>query len=449
MPTIAVPGQGDVEFPDSMGEADITAALKKLSPPPAPAQPGVVSRAFQWLSTPFKSMQPVLDANKANAAGAEPGPLDLTKDSGDTNTAFHALVSGIPGYQRNSESPEAQDRMSRFRTEHKAASILLPLLGGLGRPGALPVEAAGPAEAGPIAEALTGVARKAGRRVLYGGANGLSERFPVPDSSIDAAAKAGAFPVGGTTEHAANVLSDALDEAGAVKGDVMKQVEKAGLQGPDSANLAQLLRSKAALLRKNTAGTGIPDLYEKIAADIEAAGEGGRLGAQQTENIKQSLQDAARYGMPTEKLLNRARKNIASTVRQANEDAIGADAVTAGTPDAQAASDALVPAKSAYAQLAPAATAAEKGLSQTTKRNAFSLRDTTLAGGHSVPGTIATLLLSKAARTFGPSTLAATARVAAAVTGGPAARALVLRGVPQDVAEQLAAELEQRSQQQP
>jgi hypothetical protein len=285
---------------------------------------------------------------------------------------------------------------------------------------------------GKLSGALKGLANKAGRRVLYGGANALSERFPVTDASVEAAAKAGAFKPLGTTEHAANVLSDALDEAGALKGQVVKELEAAGIKGPDSSAVAQVLRGKAQWLRQNSAGSNLPELYEKVASDIEQAGAGGRLGVQQAENIKTSLQQQAKYGRPEETLQNSARRKIASVMRQGVEDASAADAATLATPAAEAANAALIPAKQQYALLAPAAKAAEKGLSQATKRNAFSLRDTIMAApvlaAHGPAAAVETGLLTKALRHYGPSTASWAARKASEAVGpGGASGGTLLR----------------------
>lgn len=397
---------------------------------------GAGSRILQWLTKPFNGAQSIIDQQKAAAGDAT---IPLKNDSGDIRTGLQAALSGAPGYQGNAESPEAKDRLDRFRKEHPVLSFVLPIAAGMGKPTALPAAAPAAAESGVVTNALKGLSNKMGRRTLYGGAETLSTKFPVSDASIEAAYEVGAFRPLGTTEHAADVLSDALDQAGALKGGVVKAMEDAGVKGIDSANMAQYLRSKADWLRKNTAGTKLPDLYEKVAGDIEAAGP-GRLGVQQSENIKQSLQDAARYGAPDEKMLNVARRKIASTVRQGVEDAAGADAATMGGAAADATSM-LVPAKKTYSLLAPAAAAAEKGLSQATKRNAFSLRDTLMAApmlaAHGPVAAAEAGLATKALRTYGPSTAAYALRKAAGVTGGAdaAVQALVLRGVPQNVAE--------------
>lgn len=394
-------------------------------------QPGILRRALTWAATPSKGMQAIIDQQKATNGGGLIG-----KDSGDAAASLAAATSGIPGFNARDTSPEYDERMDRYRKEHPIASILLPLAGGLAKPASLPTQGVAPAGGSLVAEKLNELANKSGRRVLYGGANGLSERFPVPDASIEAAHEAGAFKPLGTTEHAANVLSDALDEAGALKGQVVKEMEAAGIKGPDSANIAQFLRAKADWLRKNSAGTNLPELYEKVAGDIEAAGGGGRLGVQQAENIKTSLQKQAKYGRPEETLQNIERRNIASTMRQGVEDASGADAATLGTPAAVAADAALVPAKEQYALLAPAAAAAEKGLSQATKRNAFSLRDTIMAApmaaAHGAGAGGAAAILTKAMRTYGPSTVAWAAKrgagAAESLTPEGLARLLLVRG---------------------
>lgn len=407
-------------------------------------EPGLFTRALRRLSAPFdpedaKRRQAAADERAAGGPAAGGAVFPLTKDSGDIRAGLQAALSGIGGYHGEDDSSEAKDRLARFRKEHPVLSFALPIAASMGKPSALPVAAPAAAEAGPVTNALKNLSNKMGRRTLYGGAETLSTKFPVSDASIDAAHEVGAFKPLGTTEHAADVLSDALEQAGSLKGEVVKAMEDAGVKGIDSANMAQYLRSKADWLRKNTAGTNLPDIYEKVASDIEGAGA-GRLGVQQSENIKTSLQKQAKYGNPTDTLGNMERKKIASILRKGVEDATGADAATMGGAAADATSM-LAPAKQTYALLAPAAAAAEKGFSQATKRNAFSLRDTLMAAAmlpaHGPMAAAETGLATKALRTYGPSTAAWALRKAAGVTGGSGAavQALVLRGIPQNLAE--------------
>jgi hypothetical protein len=406
-------------------------------------EPGLFTRALRRLATPFdpedaKRRQVAADERAAGGPAAGGAVFPLTKDSGDIRTGLQAALSGIGGYRGEDDSSETKDRLARFRKEHPVLSFALPIAASMGKPSALPA-AAPAAETGAVTNALTNLSNKMGRRTLYGGAETLSTKFPVSDASINAAHEVGAFKPLGTTEHAADVLSDALEQAGSLKGEVVKAMEDAGVKGVDSANMAQYLRSKADWLRKNTAGTSLPDIYEKVASDIEGAGA-GRLGVQQSENIKTSLQKQAKYGNPTDTLGNMERKKIASILRQGVEDATGADAATMGGAAADATSM-LKPAKQTYALLAPAAAAAEKGFSQATKRNAFSLRDTLMAApmlaAHGPLAAAEAGLATKALRTYGPSTAAWALRKAAGVTGGSdaAVQALVLRGIPQDLAE--------------
>lgn len=260
-----------------------------------------------------------------------------------------------------------------------------------------------------------------GRRVLTGGAEPLSVKNPLSPEAVQTAFDVGAIAPGRTTKYAADTLREAREAAGKTLGGIIDKLEAAGVRGPNAVQLAQALRQKADTLEMNSAGTGAPALYRSLADEIESKVAGrpaftpGRqnLDVSQAEAIKRSLQEKARYDrVQGDTILEGARKDIASHVRQSVEDAIQNQAHLAP----EAAAD-FVPTKESLGNIIEASEVANKGAAQAARRNAFSLRDIMLGSGMSAGGAAAlgplgalagpaTAVASQAVRTRGTPTAA-------------------------------------------
>jgi hypothetical protein len=277
--------------------------------------------------------------------------------------------------------------------------------------------------AGPVGRWLESVGLKQGRRVLTGGADPLAVKKPIADAAVAAAFDKGAIAPGRTTQYAADVLNEARGASAKELGALLDELEAKGVKGPDALALARSLRAKAADLEANSAGTGAPELYRKMADEIEqkipaySSGAPGpaspELELNQAESIKRSLQEKARYDrVQGDKIIEGARKDIASTVRQGVEDSITRQSVLAPKEAAR-----FVPLKEELGNLIEASNAANKGAAQAARRNAFSLRDMILGSGASAAGAAAagplgtiagpvTTIASHVARTRGTPTAA-------------------------------------------
>lgn len=133
----------------------------------------------------------------------------------------------------------------------------------------------------------------------------------------------------------------------------------------------------------------------------------GSLGLTQAENMKRSLQGMAKSSYqkfdPNE--VGEAKEEAASMLRQSIEDAVSAQAAAA--PDEAAA---FVPIKQKLSGLIEAGNAADRGAAMADRRHALSLTDLlAFTGGTAHGGQLegaGMALLSKLARTYGPSTAA-------------------------------------------
>jgi hypothetical protein len=100
-------------------------------------QPGLASRALQFLGTPFSESinghpDPLLEKQKQLAV--ERGPGLVGKDAGNVMAGAGTFVSAMPGYSRTDENPETSARLARFREEHPKTAIGLGFGGGMASP---------------------------------------------------------------------------------------------------------------------------------------------------------------------------------------------------------------------------------------------------------------------------------------------------------------------------
>lgn len=264
-------------------------------------------------------------------------------------------------------------------------------------------------------DALAGVAKrvgiKQGRRVLTNGADSMSNRNALPDDVVEEALRSKGIKAFGTTEGARDRLSIKAGEVGEEYARIVASLEAKGVSGPDARKLADELFESAAKLEPLTMNNALPQEYLDSATKLLAkGGPSGKLGLSQTESLKRSLQDMAKYGKLEETPLNIVRRDVASRVRQANEDAIEA-AAKAAPADAELGELAakFVPVKQRTGRLIQASEAAERGAARGEQRNAISLTDKMMATAGLATGNPAALIAAGAnnfARNRGTSAVA-------------------------------------------
>lgn len=133
----------DLAAADAAGQPELAQRIADTIRAQQANQPGLASRALNWMTTPSQNSQRHIDEKKAMADKAGPAPINRLlgvdeKDEPSLLTGAKAFLSGIPGYQADSTSHAADERMGRFRKEHPILGTALPLLGGMAKPVMLP-----------------------------------------------------------------------------------------------------------------------------------------------------------------------------------------------------------------------------------------------------------------------------------------------------------------------
>lgn len=258
-----------------------------------------------------------------------------------------------------------------------------------------------------------------GRNVLLNGADQLSSNAPIPEAVVLRAIQEGHIKPFGTTQGAATRLEKALNEAGGEYGAQLNKLQDLGAQGFDALDVASKLSARADELAGKSGDPRLEKLLRDAADHIldtatknKAAAQSGRMPLRDAEFYKKTVQDRARYGKVEDKPLDPYLREVASTVRQANEDAVAQAGLLAGkgTPLAEAA-DSFVPLKTRYGELAQALAAAEKGVARGSQRTGSALLPDTLAfsdvlGGASNPAAMLAKPATGALKGRLPSTLA-------------------------------------------
>jgi hypothetical protein len=303
------------------------------------------------------------------------GRADLTK--GEGGQALKDAV-GVEGLQRAAEDWKAGNK----------GRAALDVMGAGGLGGAVTGGALGAgmegirAVASPLAGALKSMAINQGRRVLTNGSGTLSSRMPVSPEAVEEAIRGGAIKPFGNTEGAAQRLGSLVEQVDEKRQGIISALEAKGVRGPDARKVADQLMATGAGMERQTMNNALPQEYLSQAENLLGkAGQEGELGLTQAENLKRSLQKQARYGRPEDTEINNVRKEIASTMRQANEDAIS-QAAQASPKDAQLqqlAAD-FGPVKQQEGRLLEALAAAERGARAGANRGHFGLKQTLHAG---------------------------------------------------------------------
>lgn len=259
-----------------------------------------------------------------------------------------------------------------------------------------------------------------GRRVLTNGADSLSNRQPVAEEAVKEAIDSGAIKPLGTTQGAFKRLDRLAEDQGAAYGAVVEELEKQGVKGPAAKEIADELMSRASVLRPNTMNDALPAEFEKQAAEVlskrtfapKATGTtltGGtryaiqrdpNLGLSQTESLKRSLQKLAQYDRTASKPLNDVRKEIASVVREANEEAIEAAGKANPGTDIEHLAEGFVPLKQRLGRILEAREAAQRGAARGAQRRGVGISDYLTANAAAAAGDPTGGLATGAANNF-------------------------------------------------
>lgn len=346
--------------------------------------------------------QTLTGAGYGAANAAANGKADLTK--GEVGQ-FAKDVVGVEGLQN----------AGRDFKDGKYGVGLLDLLGAGAVGGGLTGGAIGGAmegarASGGLQKAVEWVKQKAinsGRKVLTNGADQLSTRNPVSENAVEEAIRSKAIRPLGTNQGTAERLGGLTDEVGEQYAKLIAALEKQGVKGPDARLVADQLLARGASLERNTLNNALPQEYLHQAESIAGkAGPQGELSLSQAENLKRSLQKQAKYGRVEETPLNEVRRDAASVIRQANEDAVAA----AGASDraVRPLASQFEPVKRRLGALLEAEGAATRGAARGATRTAgdMGLKSAAAAVAAGQPSLIAAGMASNLVKNRLPSTIA-------------------------------------------
>lgn len=420
MPTITVPGHGDVEFPDSMSDADVLSAVRKLAPPTTPAAvPGKMEAlargAGQGATLGFgdeinagvqaagiklagqtgsqKSLGQLYRENRdtfrredAAAKAAHPwvygagqvaggAPLALATGGGAAAGAGRIIGTGaaLGGATSLGEST-AQTPLGM------AGDAALGAAFGAAVPaGVLGLGKAIPAVSGALRKGAIGTAR----RILVNKTGSLSAAKALPAEAVQEVLDSGVIKPLGTSAGAAQRLEGLRETVGDQYGRIVDALEKAGITGPDAQALAQQYAAEGSAAGAQSMNPAVPGIYASAAEQVASKPTtGGRLGLSQGEQLKRSLQGMAKsaYKKLEPGEVGQAHEAAASMMRQAIEDEIATQAPNAA-PETQAIAAQFEPIKQRLSRVIAAGNVAREGANRAANRNAFSLRDILMGMG--------------------------------------------------------------------
>jgi hypothetical protein len=307
--------------------------------------------------------------------------------------AGRVMSAGLNGAGYGALSGLTDGKADLTRDQYADAVTDTLLGGGVG--GTTGVVLGGATElARPLAGALAKWGIRMGRRVLTNGADSLSTRKPVSDEAVRTAIEDGGIRPFSTTEKTLDRLDALTERQGQLYGHLVNELEKRGVQGPEAAKVADELVRKGAGLERNTMNDALSQEYlDRALQLVGKAKPNPNLNLSQAEEMKRSLQELARYGRVEETPMNEVRRDIASVVRQANEDAISDAAQRAG-PQSEVSElgEYFVPVKQHLGALIEARDAAQRGAARAAQRSAIGLPEKIAIAGGVATGNPAVLM---------------------------------------------------------
>jgi hypothetical protein len=305
-----------------------------------------------------------------------------------------------------------------------AREIADTTLGGamLGTVAGLGSEVVGPLLINPLRR----LAISQGKRTIQGNSDiAAATRKPLSDEAVEEVLQSGAIRPLSTTQATADRIEKLAIDRGNAYGRILDELEDLGVRGPEAKPLADKLYQRyLATYTSTSADKAVPNAFRKESRNlVDATLPGPRgvvegpalptLGLRQTEAIKQTLQDRAKLDRLNARPTEEAMKEIAATVREANEQAVtAAGAASApGSPVASLAAS-FQPVKAQLARTLEARHFARPGASKAEQRSGVGLKD--MALGASTGNPLAALALSTGsgfARNRLPSTISSGAHV--------------------------------------
>jgi hypothetical protein len=319
--------------------------------------------------------------------------------------AFNGAVDGPADLTRGDVAGAAEDTVD--------GAVLGTLLGGTFGLAAEGVR--------PVAGKLREFAIKQAKKTTQGGSDiAAATRKPMSDEAAEEVLQSGAIRPFSTTQATAERIEKLAAERGAVYGKILEELEQQGVQGPNAKVLADQIYQRYLQEYPNFVDSkAIPEIFKRVAENVDEVARPGpvgvvsgppreALGLQQTERLKQEMQNLAKHHKLNASPAEDAYKELGSTFRKVNEDAIStaAQAAPAGSRLRQL-GESFKPVKEQLARTLEARHFARPGASKAEQRSAVGLKDYVLGAAAGDPGAAAgTALLSSVARNRLPSTLA-------------------------------------------
>lgn len=322
-----------------------------------------------------------------------------------SGAATGALYGGAAG------ALDGEADLTRGEVSRAAQDVGTGALGGLLVGGAASgaVEAARPLLINPLRRLAIGQ----GKQTIQGGSDiAAATREPLADDAVEEVLRSGAIRPMSTTQATAERIEALARTSGDEYSRIVAELEARGVSGPEATRVADELVARAARLEPRTLNDALPaELLHRAEQVIGKAGNQPRLGLTQAEDLKRSMQDMARYGKLEETPLNAVRREVASVLRQANEDAVETAGQVAGPASPiRALADRFVPVKQRTGRLLEAERFAQKGASKAEQRSPVSFKDLLLGSTTGEPvSALALSAGSSIARNRLPSTVAANA----------------------------------------
>jgi hypothetical protein len=269
----------------------------------------------------------------------------------------------------------------------------------------------------PVAAWLKKQAHQFGQKALSGIGTPLAARKELSERATEAAYDVGAITPFSGVRKISQRLDGAIDDLAPKYGAILKELEAAGVVGPDAEEIARNLLMESSDLAANSWGSKIPTMMNRDAMEMagKVAGQADpRLGLLQAERIKRDLQQQAKqfYAQVPSRVSAEGdyKMSRAALVRQLVEDSIDQQSVLA--PEA---ASRFVPVRDKLAGLYEANYAAAEGAAKAARRGPVGLSSATLAagvlaGGGGPGGALLTAAGNEAVQARLPSLLGTTAR---------------------------------------
>lgn len=338
-------------------------------------------------------------------SGAANGPADLTK--GEFGQFANDVV-GADGLRRTAQSL-GRGRYLQATLDLMGSGGVGGAITGLGVGGV--IEGARPL----LTKTLKALAIRKGKDVLQGGSDiAAPTRKQLSDDAVEEVLRSGGMRA--TTADTYAAIEKLAAGEGAKYGQIIADLESHGVRGPEAKAIAEKLMDRfREKYTRAPANKAVPQAYADEAENLINSTRPGpgmegpqsqTLGLSQAEEIKQGLQTQARFERLNNSPTEEARQEIASMVREANEEAVSLAGKQAGAESdvGRLAAD-FVPTKQRLGRLIEARTAAERGAVKATARSSGpGLPDLLLGATTGNPATAyITAMASKSLRSRLPS----------------------------------------------